>query len=184
VDLPGTFSVKDGPWAEYAPSKDMPWDLRRVVHLHRRAGFAATWSEIHRDLKDGPRASIDRLLAGKARSQGVADDFEDTAGLIADQAVRGGDPARLKGWWLHRMYAGPDPLTERLALMWHNHFATSNDKVNNIAAMRRQNEIFHKLGRGPFGKLLRSLGPGAALQAPTVHRAIALVLASPEVQLS
>jgi len=49
------------PWAAYGPSEEIPWDLRRVVHLHRRAGFAATWSEIQRDLKDGPQASIDRL---------------------------------------------------------------------------------------------------------------------------
>ena len=48
------------PWHPYTPSKETPWDLRRVVHLHRRAGFAATWSEIQRDLKDGPAASIDR----------------------------------------------------------------------------------------------------------------------------
>ena len=25
------------------PRQAMPWNLRRVVHLHRRAGFAATW---------------------------------------------------------------------------------------------------------------------------------------------
>jgi hypothetical protein len=42
-----------GPWAKYVPDADAPWDLRRVVHLHRRAGFAATWDEIGRDLKDG-----------------------------------------------------------------------------------------------------------------------------------
>ena len=51
------------PWARYVPDSDAPWDLRRVVHLHRRAGFAATWDEIRRDLKDGPGPSIDRLLA-------------------------------------------------------------------------------------------------------------------------
>jgi hypothetical protein len=28
-------------WAPYVPTKEMPWDLKRVVHLHRRAGFAA-----------------------------------------------------------------------------------------------------------------------------------------------
>ena len=51
-------------WAPYTPDDKMPWDLPRVAHLHRRAGFAATWSEIQRDLKDGPEASIDRLLSG------------------------------------------------------------------------------------------------------------------------
>ena len=48
------------PWAPYVPDEAMPWDLRRVVHLHRRAGFAATWDEIWRDLNDGPEASINR----------------------------------------------------------------------------------------------------------------------------
>lgn len=32
-------------WRPYTPSKETPWDLRRVVHLHRRAGFAATVRE-------------------------------------------------------------------------------------------------------------------------------------------
>ncbi|MGH7169887.1 MAG: hypothetical protein ACRELG_06395 [Gemmataceae bacterium] len=56
-------------WAPYEPDDRMPWNLRRVVHLHRRAGFAAAWNEIQRDLKDDPKASIDRLLAGKARGR-------------------------------------------------------------------------------------------------------------------
>src|SRR4051812_18159285 len=112
------------PWAAYVPSEEAPWNLHRVVHLHRRAGFAATWSEIQRDLKDGPKTSIDRLLTGKARGQFVPPDFERVSGLLADAAVSAGDPARLKAWWVYRMLFGPDPLGERLTLMWHNHFAT------------------------------------------------------------
>ncbi len=142
------------PWAPYVPSEEAPWNLRRVVHLHRRAGFAATWSEIQRDLADGPKASIDRILAGKACSQGVAEGFSKTAGLLGDAAAASGDPARLKAWWIYRMLFGPDPLGERLALMWHHHFATSNLKVENLDAMRRQNEGFRELARAPFGELL------------------------------
>ncbi len=70
-----TRPTSSDPWAPYVPDEAMPWDLRRVVHLHRRAGFAATWDEIQRDLKDGPEASIDRLLEGKARARGVPDGF-------------------------------------------------------------------------------------------------------------
>jgi uncharacterized protein (DUF1800 family) len=128
-----------------------------VVHLHRRAAFAATWDEIQRDLKDGPRASIDRLLAGASRRQGVPAEFEATAQLLADAAVNSNDPGRLKAWWVYRMLYGPDPLGERLTLLWHNHFATSNLKVENPAFMRRQNELFRKLGRGPFGELLSAV---------------------------
>ncbi len=150
-------------WKPYTPHDKAPWNLRRVVHLHRRAGFAATWSEIQRDLKDGPKASIDRLLGCKACMQGVPQDFQKTATLLADAAESSGDPARLKAWWIYRMLFGPDPLGERLTLMWHNHFATSNLKVEDLAAMRRQNDLFRKFARAPFAQLLNGAVHDAAL---------------------
>jgi YHS domain-containing protein len=151
-----------------------PWDLRRAVHLHRRAGFAATWGELQRDLKDGPANSIDRLLKGQSR-EGVADSFRTVAEQMAERVPSGagpqigagviypGDPALLKAWWAYLMYAGPDPLGERLTLLWHNHFATSNDKVRDTAAMRRQNELIREHARGPFGKLLQAVVHDPAL---------------------
>src|SRR5262245_60871874 len=110
-------------WEPYVPDRQSPWNLRRVVHLHRRAGFAATWGEIQRDLKNGPKASIDRVLGSKSATDGVHEDFTKTADLLGDSATSADDPARLKAWWIYRMLFGPDPLTERLALLWHNHFA-------------------------------------------------------------
>ena len=147
-------SASAGAWVTYAPDAKTPWDLRRVVHLHRRAGFAATWGEIQRDLKDGPHKSIDRLLTGKACASGVPENFEATAALLGESAAGSRDPARLKAWWVYRMLFGPDPLTEQLTLMWHDHFATSNLKVADLAAMCRQNDTFRELARAPFGKLL------------------------------
>ncbi len=144
-------------WAPYVPDSQAPWDLRRVVHLHRRAGFAATWDEIQRDLKEGPEASINRLLEGRARSCGVPADFAAFADRLADLALAAPEPNRLKGWWAYRMLFGPDPLTERLTLLWHDHFATSNLKVNDLALMRRQNETLRSLCRAPFGRLLHAM---------------------------
>jgi uncharacterized protein (DUF1800 family) len=139
-------------WAPYLPDEHALWNLRRVVHLHRRAGFAATWSELQRDLKDGPQASIDRLLQGKARSQGVPADFASIADRLARAAVKARDLGRLKAWWVYRMLLGPDPLGERLTLMWHNHFATSAAKVK--MTVYHQNQIFRKYARSPFAELL------------------------------
>jgi uncharacterized protein (DUF1800 family) len=148
-------------WAPYGPSPEIPWDLRRVVHLHRRAGFAATWREVRRDLQDGPTESVQRLLAGKARADGVPEDFEATATALAEGASF--DVLRSKAWWVYRMYFGPDPLGERLTLLWHNHFATSNAKVNDIGALRRQNQLFREHARAPFGKLLNAVIRDSAL---------------------
>jgi uncharacterized protein (DUF1800 family) len=163
-----------GPWAPYAPDTQAPWDLRRVVHLHRRAGFAATWTEIQRDLKDGPARSIDRLLAARPDREGVPASFSTVAGSLAEAAGGSGEPARLKAWWAYRMLFGPDPLGERLTLLWHNHFATSNLKVDDLELMRRQNETFRKYARAPFGELLNAAVREPALlvwlDAPANHK--------------
>ncbi len=142
-------------WAPFEPDTRTPWDLRRVVHLHRRAGFAATWAEIQRDLKAGPTASIDRLLKGNA-SEHSPTGFAATADLLADAAVSAGEIGRLKAWWVYRMLFGLDPLGEKLTLLWHNHFATSNAKVHDPSAMRRQNDTLRKLARAPFAELLNA----------------------------
>ena len=83
-------------WAPYVPDGQRPWNLRRVVHLHRRAGFAGTWDELQRDLKDGPAASVDRFLLGRA-SVAASSGFGPTADLLAETAVAAGDIAPGKG---------------------------------------------------------------------------------------
>ncbi|WP_165230672.1 DUF1800 domain-containing protein [Aquisphaera insulae] len=151
-----TRSAEEGPWAAYHPSPEAPWDLRRVAHLHRRAGFAATRAEVERDLREGHESSLRRVLEGHGQEAGTRSDLEEIAGRIGDAAVESRDPQRLKAWWIFRMLASPDALGERLALMWHNHFATSNRKVDDLAAMRRQIDTFRRLARAPFGELLNA----------------------------
>jgi uncharacterized protein (DUF1800 family) len=152
-------------WDRYEPSAEAPWDLRRVVHLHRRAGFGASWAELKRDLADGPDASITRLLEGKAHPAGAPEpeDFERTATVLGEAATASSDPGRLKAWWFYRLLFSPDPLGERLTLMWHNHFATSIQKVSDPVLMRRQNETCRRLARKPFGVLLTAMVRDPAL---------------------
>ena len=69
------------------------------------------------------------------------------------RAIRTG----LQAWWFYRMLFSPDPLTERLTLMWHNHFATSNRKVQDLVYMGEQNELFRKHAQAPFGELLTAV---------------------------
>jgi uncharacterized protein (DUF1800 family) len=169
IDLSTSLAASDRaePWAPFSPTDEARWDLRRVVHLHRRAGFAASWDEIERDLKEGTDASINRLLDGRARAghSQAPDEFESTSTALADAAAGSGNPDRLKAWWIWRMLHTPDPLGERLTLLWHNHFATSNRKVDDLAAMRQQNETFRRLARAPFGELLNAAIRDPALLA-------------------
>lgn len=149
--------MRGSEWAVYRPTRSAPWDHARAWTLRRRAGFGATWGELKRDVEDGPNAAIDRMLVGTCRLDGVASDFDRTAELLGDAASSSSDDHRLQAWWLYRMLFTPDPLTERLTLLWHDHFATSQLKVDDVGAMRAQNETFRRQGRGPFGELVNAL---------------------------
>ena len=142
-------------WAPYTPDAKQPWDLARVVHLHRRAAFAGTWAELQRDLKDGPDKAVARLLNGSANRH-AAKEFDATAALLFDAAVTQGEIGRLKAGWFYRFLFGPDPLREKLTLLWHDHFATANSKVDDAGLMRRQNDTLRTHAAGKFAALLNA----------------------------
>jgi uncharacterized protein (DUF1800 family) len=147
--------TSDGPWATYEPTRDDPWDLGKVAHLHRRAGFGASWPELERDLKAGPAASVERLLdppAPTAEERNRLDGLHD--GVLNAPEAR---VERIKAYWLYRIIYGPDPLREKMTLFWHGHFATSNRKVQNIDRMLAQNELFRRQALGDFRELAAAI---------------------------
>src|SRR5438445_1953358 len=128
------------PWAPFAPSATNPWDLRKVAHLHRRAGFGATWADVQRDLRAGPGPSVDRLLNPPL----FTTDEQQVLDTLRQGVLSSGDGERLKAWWLYRVLYDPDPLREKLNLFWHGHFATSVRKVRSVRLMLRQNELLRR----------------------------------------
>ena len=57
-------------------------------------------------------------------------------------------------WWLDRMVRTSRPLVERMTLVWHDWFATSNAGVGSQKLMLAQNQLFRNHGLGSFQKLL------------------------------
>lgn len=143
------------PWAEYTPTDANPWDARKAGHLFRRAGFGAAAAELARAVADGPAKTIDRLLKG-----GEPDaDFDATSKFMATEAsLPSSSPGtRLAAWWLYRILHDPHPLREKLALFWHNHFATSVAKVRNARLMKAQYEVLYAHALGDFRRLLHAI---------------------------
>jgi uncharacterized protein (DUF1800 family) len=71
--------------------------------------------------------------------------------------------AQLTGWWLRRMIAVQQPLHEKLTLVWHDHFATSADKVSMGAWMAAQNQKLRTLKLGGFADLAYAMLVDAAM---------------------
>src|SRR5262245_52178864 len=141
------------PWDRYEPTPDAPWDLRKVAHLHRRAGFGATRAELLRDLASGPEASVERLFQPPALPPEEAEAIDG----LRQTARSSSNLDLLKVCWLNRILHGPDPLREKLTLFWHGHFATSNKKVESVTLMDRQNETLRAHALGPFAAILESI---------------------------
>lgn len=147
-----------GVWSTWEPTETEPWNLRRVVHLHRRAGFAATWEELQRDLEEGHETSIDRFLRGTVcEPASVSPRSELILNILRNSSRQSNSVRHLSAAWFRRMLATSDPLNERLALMWHNHFATSRTKVFDPEMMQKQNDLFHGYAQGPFGYMLKNV---------------------------
>jgi uncharacterized protein (DUF1800 family) len=62
-----------------------------------------------------------------------------------------------QGWWFRRMLQTKAPLREKMTLFWHDHFATSIQKVKEPAMMLKQNELFRSHAFGSFKELTRAI---------------------------
>jgi hypothetical protein len=140
-------------WEPYRPCADAPWDLKRVGHLFRRTTFGATYARMQQALKDGPEKTLERILEGGPGLEA----FDAEMAPLADSIVRVNNGLQLRDWWLYRMLYSPHPLREKLTLFWHNHFATSNAKVNNAGYMLRQYQLLQKHALGSFAQLLKQM---------------------------
>jgi uncharacterized protein (DUF1800 family) len=164
----GTVTLLADParaWSPYVPSASQPWDLGRVAHLHRRAGFAAPWAVLQRDLREGPEAAIERLLDGEPNTADgrPAAELNPLLDEMAWQLAPGASLTQLQAVWLYRMIFTAHPLRERMTLFWHNHFATSQNKVQNTALMQRQNDLLRTHALGDFKTLLAAIGKDPAM---------------------
>jgi hypothetical protein len=66
-------------------------------------------------------------------------------------------------WWANRMLATKRPLQEKLALFWHGHFATSEEKVRDYRKMLLQLELFQARGTGNFRDLVIGVAQDPAM---------------------
>ncbi len=69
----------------------------------------------------------------------------------------------LSDWWLSRMVSVGQPIHEKLTLLWHNHFATSAQKVRVAAYMAAQNQKLRTLSLGDFRALAYAMLTDAAM---------------------
>ena len=153
-------------WSRWRPARADRWDEAKAAHLHRRAGFGATWGQVLRDKEDGFERGVRRVLDGDTHGPDgrQAGEIAEIADAMVSSARREPSIDRVQYLWFFRLIFSPHALAERMTLVWHAHFATSNQKVSNPLLMLEQNLAQRELWRSRISKLhLRMLNDLAML---------------------
>ena len=110
-----------------------------------------------RAIKHGLSMGVENKPAGKRPVQPVSDRFFYwlRATLL--------ETRRLGYWWANRMLQTAHPLEEKMALMWHGHFATHENKVRDYRKMLQQIELFEKSATGNIRDLAIQVAQNPAM---------------------
>jgi uncharacterized protein (DUF1800 family) len=146
-------------------------------HLLDRAGFGATDAEVRAFANLTREAAVDRLLDGARRESVTAPPDFVRDPIVPYRKVRDMSAEErmafrrtlveqgleLRAWWIGEMLATPSPLTERMTLFWHNHFATSQQKVRFSQLMYGQNVLLRREALGNFATMLHGIAKDPAM---------------------
>lgn len=134
-------------------------DRQKGAHLLRRFGLGASEAELDYYLRGGLSGMIDRLLGYADVPEGFDLQISEFRAGKQDRVQIGG----VQAWWILRMMQTRRPLQEKMTLFWHNHFATSAEKVNTPMMMYAQNEILRRNCTGNFRTLLSEVSRDPAM---------------------
>ncbi len=126
---------------------------RQAERLLWRAGFGPRPGQA----AELAALGLDGAVARLTRPSGAAN-------LIGAEPTVDGEPLDPNGtwghdhlWWLDRMVRSDQSLVERMTLVFHDWFSTSNDGVGDTAFMFAQTDLFRKGGLGAFDDLVRAV---------------------------
>ena len=128
-------------------------------HLMRRAGFGASYDELAARAAKGYEATVEELLH--------PEDYKPVDSEMLYRFMPGYEgalgPPLNQAEWVYRMINTQRPLEEKMALFWHQLFATGNSKVDNPPELTQQINMFREHGMGKFRGLLVELAKNPAM---------------------
>ena len=138
------------------PSRE---DIALMAHLMRRAGFGESRWELDARSAQGYEAVVEELLHPELQP---AINDELMYRLLPGYEGALGPPIN-QADWIFRMVNTQRPLEEKMALFWHQLFATSNAKVDNPPELTRQIAMFREFGLGSYRDILVELAKSPAM---------------------
>lgn len=133
-------------------------EKQKIAHLLRRFGLGASEQELEYYGKDGLKGAIN-LLLNYEKNPDVTNfdpmEFANKQGTVNLRVMK----------TLHymRILGTQRPLEEKMTLFWHNHFATSDQKVENAFVMNEHMNVLRRNATGNFKSLLTEISKNPAM---------------------
>ncbi|MFK8165751.1 MAG: DUF1800 family protein [Lewinella sp.] len=142
----------------YVPSADQPWDVGRIQHLYRRAGYGARPDEIEQALLDGPAQTVSRLLndavAREHRTPPEWAEWNYEAFEAAEVDVFEAYVTWYFGFMDESIQFG---VREKLALFWQNHFVALYESHSCASFQYQYMKVIEEDAFGDFKKLVEDI---------------------------
>ena len=135
-------------------------DIALMAHLMRRIAFGATREELEQRVAKGYEATVEELLHPEGA---LAADVNLLARYQPEAFIPSGNSPMGNVNWMYHLLNTERLLEEKIALFWHQLFATGNAKVENPDRMIEQIAMFRHYGMGNFRDLLIELAKDPAM---------------------
>lgn len=160
------------------PAAAEPLSLADARHFAARTGFGASPAQLTALIGQPRQTAIDAVLANANADLTVplpswAGDWHypfEEIWTLGPQAIdyfysaRYAEIDELRSWWLNEMIATDSPLTERMTLFWHDHFATSFAEVESPHLSVEHNQFLRANALGNFRDLAHGILAGASMR--------------------
>lgn len=148
-------------------SRLVEWDKKNATHLLNRTMFGPTIEEISIASNSSLEETIELLLnpgempppPGEWYNEPVPADIdqftpEQIDSLITEYYYRFGD---MRSWWIDLILEPGISIREMMVLFWHDHFATSQDKIIIPSSMYKQNELIRSYALGNIKDFVKEM---------------------------
>ena len=135
------------------------FDAARAERLLWRAGFGPRKGEAEALAKLGLTGAVHALTYPDGERLVGPAPTDDKGRPLAPYDAWGHDHV----WWLDRMVRTSRPLVERMTLVWHDWFATSDAGVDSQRLMLNQNQLLREHALGAFPELLAEVTKDPAM---------------------
>ncbi len=178
--LPRLFSVSVFVFLLFGRTALFSLSYEDAVHLLERTGFGAPPQAVAALAPLSRQEAVDFMINGLRTDPAVlppswsvplfppppggdkAHPPDEAAKKAYQQMIRD-HGQELRAWFINGLVTTPRPLTEKMALFWHNHFTSSLEKTNAPELLLQQDLLLRRLGTGRFGPLLHAISRDPAM---------------------